>query len=59
MNKLTELPVPHWLIKRANNEAKQVGVLRNSISQGNGLQAGFIGEYIALQALGGKTMLQR
>ena len=56
MKKLTELPVPYWLIKRANNEAKQVGVLRNSISQGNGLQAGFVGEYIALQALGGKIV---
>ena len=50
---MVEVDLDNGLIEKAKVKAEEMGVLNNSILQGNGSVAGFIGEQIALHCLGG------
>ena len=50
---MKEIEISLEMIDKARKKAEEMGVIRNSILRGDGSIAGFIGEQIALQVLGG------
>tara|TARA_R100000781_G_scaffold3912_1_gene5213 strand:- start:179 stop:646 length:468 start_codon:yes stop_codon:yes gene_type:complete len=50
---MKEIEISLEMIDKARKKADEMGVIRNSILRGDGSIAGFIGEQIALQVLGG------
>lgn len=46
-------PISVFFYNRAEEKAKRLGLLKNSITSGQGNIAGFLGEYIAREVLGG------
>ena len=51
---MQEVEITLDMIDKARAKSTEMGVLKNSILRGNGNIAGFIGEQIALQCLGGE-----
>ena len=51
---MQEVEISLDMIDKARTKSTEMGVLKNSILRGNGNIAGFIGEQIALQCLGGE-----
>jgi hypothetical protein len=51
---LKEVEITTKLINKAKEKAKDLGKLRNSITNGKGNLVGFLGEEVALSCLGGK-----
>ena len=51
---MKEVEITLDMIDKARNKSAEMGVLRNSIIKGSGNIAGFVGEQIALQCLGGE-----
>jgi len=51
-----EVEISLDMIDKARTKSTEMGVLKNSILRGNGNIAGFIGEQIALECLGGEWM---
>ena len=51
---MQEVEISLDMIDKARAKSTEMGVLKNSILRGNGNIAGFIGEQIALQCLGGE-----
>ena len=52
--KMIEVVVTQDMLNKAHNKSEEMGRLNNSITKGKGNLAGFLGEQIALQILGGK-----
>lgn len=52
---MTEIEVTDSIIKAATNKAQEMGMLNNSITNGDGNLAGFIGEEIVCKFMGGET----
>ena len=50
---MEEITISLDMIDKARKKSDEMGVIKNSILKGNGSVAGFIGEQIALQVLGG------
>jgi hypothetical protein len=51
---MIEVKITDDMLIKARNKAKEMGAINNSILRGNGNIAGFIGEQIALDIIGGK-----
>jgi len=51
---MNEVEITLDMIDKARTKSSEMGVLKNSIIRGNGNIAGFVGEQIALQCLGGE-----
>ena len=51
---MQEIKITKGMLADASNRAKELGILRNSISKGMGNVAGMLGEEIVLKVLGGK-----
>ena len=51
---MIEVQITEEMIENAEEKAREMGKLRNSILRGEGSVAGFIGEQIALKVLGGE-----
>lgn len=51
---MNEVEITLDMIDKARTKSTEMGVLKNSIIRGNGNIAGFVGEQIALQCLGGE-----
>jgi len=51
---MQEVEITLDMIDKARAKSTEMGVLKNSIIRGNGNIAGFVGEQIALQCLGGE-----
>ena len=51
---MNEVEITLDMIDKARTKSAEMGVLKNSIIRGNGNIAGFVGEQIALQCLGGE-----
>jgi hypothetical protein len=43
-HRMIELPILPWMVEKAKHDANDLGLLRNSITDGEGNVAGFIGE---------------
>lgn len=53
LQNMIEIPITPEMIEQANQQAAEMGELRNSIRHGEGNLVGFVGELIALKVLGG------
>lgn len=53
--KMVEIDVTSDMLVKAHAKSKEMGILHNSITQGDGNLVGFIGELIAQQILGGEN----
>ena len=51
---MQEIKITKGMLADASNRAKELGILKNSISKGKGNVAGMLGEEIVLKVLGGK-----
>ena len=51
---MIEVIITQDMLDKANNKSEEMGRLNNSITKGRGNLAGFLGEQIALQVLGGE-----
>jgi len=51
---MQEIKITKGMLADASNRAKELGILKNSISKGMGNVAGMLGEEIVLKVLGGK-----
>ena len=53
---MIEVPVDANIIELSKSRAIKMGIINNSIMQGDGSIAGFVGEYIAADILDGEVM---
>ena len=53
---MKEFEIQSWIREKSKNLSQSLGPLKNSIEEGEGNEAGFIGEHIALKILGGKLV---
>ena len=53
---MKEIPITYNMLLKSREKAKELGIINNSIEQGEGALVGFIGEYLAQEVLGGKIV---
>lgn len=51
---MVEIPITERMKKNAQRKARAMGKIRNSITRGRGNIAGFLGEYVANEIIGGQ-----
>lgn len=51
---MIEVEITTNMLEKAKKRATELGVLKNSITKGEGNLAGFVGEYAALEVIGGE-----
>jgi hypothetical protein len=52
---MIEVTITPEMVEKAKKKAEDLGELRNSITEGQGNLAGFIGEYVAAHIMGGEV----
>jgi hypothetical protein len=52
---MIEVTITPEMVEKAKKKAEELGLLKNSITEGQGNLAGFVGEYVAAHVMGGEV----